>query len=361
MTDLFMKSVTEYFNKTKSKTHEETSGMVKVTVIELIGKVNEQLYKFFMKEYSKCTYDTDLVLELTTTGGELTWGYMISQILLRHKGNVTVRVPYYAMSAGTIIALSADQIVLSHCGCLGPIDPYIYGLNVPTSTKVFKEYNRRTGGMCKAFMSLFSFDIVNWELTNIVTNYCEKMLGRIDSDHKQLIKRLLSKYGDKADNIYEFFTNANHHQTPIYLSDIPEELGLNIKEDILLLNKRYKRDNPTTSGTFDFFGKKGSNNNMYTQYSKEMLNTGLDFYKSYLNNKLLQTNETNQQDKNDEVEPISPLSITESESSSVKNELTESANDLVKEVIESTINDTCYDHVRHGVHFDEKESGLVEE
>ena len=347
MTDLFMKSITEYFNKAESKTHEETHDMVKVTVIELIGNVNEQLYKFFMKEYSKCVYDTDLVLELTTTGGELTWGYMISQILLRHKGHVTVRVPYYAMSAGTIIALSADQIVLSHCGCLGPIDPYIYGLNVPTSTKVFKEYNRRTGGMCKAFMSLFSFDIVNWGLTNIVTNYCEKMLGRIDSDHKQLIKRLLGKYGDKADNIYEFFTDANHHQTPIYLSDIPEELGLNIKEDVVLLNKRYERDNPK-SGVFDFFGKKGGDNNMYTQYSKEMLNTGLDFYKNYLNSKLPQNDQNN-------IKPISPLSVTESEEkpSSIKNDLTESANELVKEVIETTMDDHVY--------FDENEGGLVEE
>jgi hypothetical protein len=162
------------------------------------------------------------------------------------------------------------------------------------------------------------------------------------------------------------------------LSDIPEELGLNIKEDVLLLNKRYKRDNPTTSGTFDFFGKKGSDNNMYTQYSKEMLNTGLDFHKNYLNSKLPQNNQTNQQDqnnqqdkpdKNDEANlPMSPLSITESEE---KHDLSESANELVKEVIKNTMGEeennhasnhaydhvrqSHYDHVRHSVHYDEKE------
>jgi len=169
MTGSIMKNMTDYFNKDDSKLYEETytnndNKVVNVNVIELVGKVNENLYKLFMKQYSKCSYDMELVVELTTTGGEVTWGYMIAQILLRHKGYVTVRVPYYAMSAGTIIALSAESIVLSHCGCLGPIDPYIYGLNVPTSTKVFKEYNRRTGGMCKGLMSMFSFDIVNWEL-----------------------------------------------------------------------------------------------------------------------------------------------------------------------------------------------------
>ena len=38
---------------------------------------------------------------------------------------VTVIVPDRAMSAGTILALSADRIMMDHLSCLGPIDPQI--------------------------------------------------------------------------------------------------------------------------------------------------------------------------------------------------------------------------------------------
>lgn len=39
--------------------------------------------------------------------------------------DVTVIVPDRAMSAGTILALSADRIMMDHLSCLGPIDPQI--------------------------------------------------------------------------------------------------------------------------------------------------------------------------------------------------------------------------------------------
>lgn len=38
---------------------------------------------------------------------------------------ITVIVPDRAMSAGTILALSADRIMMDHLSCLGPIDPQI--------------------------------------------------------------------------------------------------------------------------------------------------------------------------------------------------------------------------------------------
>lgn len=45
---------------------------------------------------------------------------------LRHAyADVTVIVPDRAMSAGTILALSADRIMMDHLSCLGPIDPQI--------------------------------------------------------------------------------------------------------------------------------------------------------------------------------------------------------------------------------------------
>ena len=40
-----------------------------------------------------------------------------------HKSKVTVFVPHYAMSGGTLIALAADEIVICEHAVLGPVDP----------------------------------------------------------------------------------------------------------------------------------------------------------------------------------------------------------------------------------------------
>jgi ClpP class serine protease len=49
----------------------------------------------------------------------------IASALAAHEGPVTVYVPHYAMSGGTLIALAADRIVLSPSAVLGPVDPQL--------------------------------------------------------------------------------------------------------------------------------------------------------------------------------------------------------------------------------------------
>jgi ClpP class serine protease len=68
----------------------------------------------------------DLVVH--TPGGLVLAAEQIAQALLRHRGKVTVFVPHYAMSGGTLIALAADAIVLDRNAVLGPVDPQVGGL-----------------------------------------------------------------------------------------------------------------------------------------------------------------------------------------------------------------------------------------
>ena len=65
----------------------------------------------------------DLVLH--TPGGLVLASYQIARAINTRKGKVTVFVPYYAMSGGTLIALAADEIVMSEHAVLGPTDPQI--------------------------------------------------------------------------------------------------------------------------------------------------------------------------------------------------------------------------------------------
>jgi ClpP class serine protease len=65
----------------------------------------------------------DLILH--TPGGLVLASEQIAGALHRHQGQVTVMVPHYAMSGGTLISLAADQIMMSPSAVLGPVDPQI--------------------------------------------------------------------------------------------------------------------------------------------------------------------------------------------------------------------------------------------
>ena len=65
----------------------------------------------------------DIILH--TPGGLVLAAEQIASALCRHPARVTVFVPHYAMSGGTLIALSADEIMMDENAVLGPVDPQI--------------------------------------------------------------------------------------------------------------------------------------------------------------------------------------------------------------------------------------------
>jgi len=65
----------------------------------------------------------DLVLH--TPGGLVLASEQIACALKRRQGKVTVFVPHYAMSGGTLVALAADEIVMDPDAVLGPVDPQL--------------------------------------------------------------------------------------------------------------------------------------------------------------------------------------------------------------------------------------------
>jgi ClpP class serine protease len=69
--------------------------------------------------------DQPIDLVLHTPGGLVLAAEQIALALLERPGKVTVFVPHYAMSGGTLLALTADEIVMDPHAVLGPVDPQI--------------------------------------------------------------------------------------------------------------------------------------------------------------------------------------------------------------------------------------------
>ena len=69
--------------------------------------------------------DMPIDLVVHTPGGLILSSEQIAMALRRHKGKVTIFVPHYAMSGGTLLCLAADEVVMDENAVLGPVDPRI--------------------------------------------------------------------------------------------------------------------------------------------------------------------------------------------------------------------------------------------
>lgn len=83
--------------------------------------------------------DVPLDLVLHTPGGLVLASLQIARAIHRHPGKVTVFVPHYAMSGGTLISLAADEIVMCEHAVLGPVDPQLGKFPAASVLKVVGE------------------------------------------------------------------------------------------------------------------------------------------------------------------------------------------------------------------------------
>ena len=75
--------------------------------------------------------DAKIDVILHTPGGIASATQQILHALKNHKGPKTAFVPYRAKSAGTMIALACDEIVMGSSAVLGPIDPQYAWMPAP--------------------------------------------------------------------------------------------------------------------------------------------------------------------------------------------------------------------------------------
>lgn len=83
--------------------------------------------------------DVPIDLILHTPGGLVLATEQIARALIRHPAKVTVFVPHYAMSGGTMLALAADEIVMDANAVLGPVDPQLGNFPAASILKVVED------------------------------------------------------------------------------------------------------------------------------------------------------------------------------------------------------------------------------
>lgn len=107
--------------------HNVTLDGIQYNYIEIFGMVDEYTSYNFNKKYNKLKdLDNNILIILETPGGYTHNTFLIENIILSHKNNIgggfTSFVPDYAYSAGSMISLCSDELILAKDAKLSPID-----------------------------------------------------------------------------------------------------------------------------------------------------------------------------------------------------------------------------------------------
>jgi ClpP class serine protease len=162
--------------------------------------------------------DMPIDLVLHTPGGLVLAADQIAYALQRHPGRVTVIVPHYAMSGGTLVALSADEIVMDPDAVLGPVDPQLGSLT-------------RGYWPAASILSALETDNPNRDdQTLILADMARKAIAQV---HATVYELLVHRRGpEEAKRVATLLSEGRWtHDYPIRL-DEAKQIGLPVREDV---------------------------------------------------------------------------------------------------------------------------------
>lgn len=189
---------------------------------EMISFLGLPIYRYLTMEDSEAVLralaltpeEKDIDLVLHTPGGLVLAATQIARAMKQRKGKVRVIIPHYAMSGGTLIALAADEIIMSQNAVLGPLDPQLGGFPAPSllRLKSIKDTNR-----------------INDEFL-VMADMAAKAINQLK---ETIIELVIDKMGEeKAKQLASQLTEGHWtHDYPI-TSEKAKEMGLPVSTDV---------------------------------------------------------------------------------------------------------------------------------
>lgn len=156
----------------------------------------------------------DLILH--TPGGLVLAAEQIAHALRRHPSKVTVMIPHYAMSGGTLLALAADEILMDENAVLGPVDPQLGQWPAASVLKVLDAKDRNSIS----------------DETLIMADMAQKAIWQVKQTVKEIVSDRLAP--EEAERFAELLaTGTWTHDYPINAEEA-QALGLPIRTELPL-------------------------------------------------------------------------------------------------------------------------------
>lgn len=158
--------------------------------------------------------DVPLDIVLHTPGGLVLASLQIARAIAHHPAKVTVFVPHYAMSGGTLIALAADEIVMCEHSALGPVDPQ---LGQYPAASILKVIERKPIAEIE-------------DQTLILADQAEKAISQVRNGVQELLsERLAAQEAEKLASLLSEGTWT--HDYPLFCQ-MAKDLGLPVSSSM---------------------------------------------------------------------------------------------------------------------------------
>jgi ClpP class serine protease len=180
---------------------------------------------------------TPIDLVLHTPGGSAFACELVAGAL-KDRPNTTAYVPYCAMSAGTILALACEKVVMGKNACLGPIDNQFMGIPADAFQRLMKEKPIQA---VDDFTALLSY-MVDKEQKNAKAQACALMnKSHFAADNACMITDFLSS-GDLPHSEQISRERAKALGVNVADGDCPEEIYRLVEMRLDLLGLRPLHD-----------------------------------------------------------------------------------------------------------------------
>lgn len=154
--------------------------------------------------------DKPLEIMMHTPGGLVLAALQIARAVKAHPGPTKVYIPHFAMSGGTMIALAADEIVMTDHAIMGPVDPQIDGWPAAAFVRIKNDK---------------SIDAIS-DQTLLLADMSEMAINQVRNAARELLSGTVSE--NAANSIAEqLATGKWTHDYPIYAHEA-RDMGLNV-------------------------------------------------------------------------------------------------------------------------------------
>jgi hypothetical protein len=211
-------------------------------------QISPEVHDMFLNHLDRFNLPEKITLYLYTRGGDTMAAWGLINLLKQFCNNYEVIIPSKARSAGTLMCLGADKIMMTKQATLGPIDPSLNShLNpqnptapqnpqarIPVSVESIKgyfEYAKQELGISHESESSKIFLGLSQQIHPIVIGNVFRSRLQIQMLAANLLNTHFPENADKVQKIIKFLcSDSGSHDYPIFRREAIDYLGLNIEK-----------------------------------------------------------------------------------------------------------------------------------
>lgn len=192
-------------------------------------------FRLSLEELKENSSSSELAIILSTPGGSVECAEQMVKILRHHYKMVSFIVDQSAMSAGTVLCMSGDNLYMNYASALGPIDPQVYtnGGHVPALgyidlMETYIEKSAKGKLTDVEFAHFHTFEVGHMQRFREAAELSEVLTKEWLIKYNLKGKKKAAEIAAKAAKLLSNNKHWHSHGRMIGIEKVKKELGINV-------------------------------------------------------------------------------------------------------------------------------------